>query len=99
VSGPKLPQPKATVSRQVFLTEEMWEALKEAAKFHSDTFKSLGSKEGVTRNDMIDAFLTWALESYWEDKGGRPESKEDWAKKVERHAAAIRSDDLKKASR
>jgi hypothetical protein len=90
VSGPKLPTPKATVSRSVFLTEEMWEQLSEASRFHSETFKKLGSKEGVSRNDMIDSFLTWALESYWEDKGGRPSSDEDWARKVARHAEALK---------
>lgn len=90
VSGPKLPTPKATVSRSVFLTEEAWDELADAARFHSETFKRLGSKEGVSRNDMIDAFLEWALGSYWEDKGGRPTSEEDWERKLVRHADALK---------
>lgn len=89
LSGPKLLPKKATVSRQVFLPEKMWEELKEAARFHGDAFKHLGSTEGVSRNDLIDAFLQWALDAYWDDKGGRPTSKEDWDKKAERHAQAL----------
>lgn len=94
VSGPTLMPKKATVSRQVFLTGEMWVELKEAARFHSETFKALGSAEGVSRNDLIEAFLRWALDSYWDDKGGHPTSKEEWAKKVERHAEALRKQQL-----
>jgi hypothetical protein len=90
VSGPKLLPQKATVSRQVFLTEEMWDELKEAARFHGDVFKRMGSSEGVSRNDLIDSFLHWALDSYWEDKGGRPTSEKDWDEKVDRHAEALK---------
>lgn len=90
VSGPTLLPKKATVSRQVFLTEQMWNELKETARFHGDVFKLLGSTEGVTRNDLIDAFLRWALDSYWEEKGGMPTSKDDWDKKVQRHSDALR---------
>lgn len=92
VPGPKLLPNKATVARQVFLTEKMWEELKEAARFHSDLFKELKSSEGVSRNDLIDFFLEWALEAYWKEKGGKPTSKDDWDRKVIRAAEQVRAE-------
>ncbi len=60
--------------RQVFLASEMWEELTEAAKFHTLVFEKMGADEKVSRNDLIDSFLKWALEAYWDDKGGKPKT-------------------------
>lgn len=90
VSAPLLMPKRKTVSRQVFLEPEMWDQLKEAARFHSEVFEAMGAGESVSRNDIIASFLEWALSSYWDDKGGRPSSKEDWSKKVAKHAEALK---------
>lgn len=82
MTGPRLLPKKTTgTPRQVFLPKEMWERLKVAAKFHSDAFKELGSTEGVSRNDMIEEFLAWALNAYWEQVGGAPTEK-NWEEKA-----------------
>lgn len=90
LSGPKLFPKKDRVSRQVFLSEEMWRELSEAAEFHSDVFEAMGAKETVSRNDLIDGFLRWALDAYWEDKGGRPTTEDEWGRKVKRHAELLK---------
>ncbi len=77
--------------RQVFLSPEMWEELTEAAKFHTLVFEKMGADEKVSRNDLIDSFLKWALDAYWEDKGGKPKSD---AEKVAR--ATVAAEKLKK---
>jgi hypothetical protein len=89
VSGPKLLPKKKTISRQVFLEPEMWAELSDAANFHSEVFEVMGAGEKVSRNDVIASFLRWALDSYWEDKGGRPTTVKDRQAKVDRHAAAL----------
>lgn len=90
VTGPRLLPKKKTISRQVFLEPEMWEELKDTAKFHSDVFDAMEASETVSRNDLIESFLRWALDAYWEDKGGRPTSEKDRNEKVKRHAEALR---------
>lgn len=94
VTGPTL-LPEPATSRQVFLAPEMWDELAEAAKFHAQVFRELGSREGVSRNDIIKHFLKWALEAYWADKGGRPTSVEDRVKKAEKHAAVLKKNATK----
>jgi hypothetical protein len=95
VSGPKLLPAKKAEARQVFATKEMWAELTEAAEFHEDVFEALASDEKVSRNTIVVAFLGWALEEYWADKGGKPGSKAEWAEKVKRHAQALREEQAK----
>jgi hypothetical protein len=66
-----LPQPTRP-DKRVFLPEEMWSALSRAAEFHEEAFKKMGRDEAVSRNRIIENFLEWALDTYWEDKGGEP---------------------------
>lgn len=89
VTGPKLLPKKKTVARQVFLEPERWTELADAASFHTQVFEEMGADERVSRNDLIDSFLGWALAEYWKDKGGRPTSERDRAEKVKRHAEAL----------
>lgn len=86
VPGPTLVPRKKTIARSVYLEPSMWQELAEAAEFQSAVFEALGHEEKVSRNDVIDAFLRWALDSYWEDKGGRPTSKTDRTEKARRNA-------------
>ena len=72
-------------ARQVFLALEMWTKLSEAADFHTLIFEKMGETETVSRNDLIESFLKWALEAYWEDKGGEPKNE---AERASRAAAA-----------
>lgn len=76
--------------RRVFLDPSLWEELSDVAEFHSEVFAAMGAQEKVSRNDLIESFLTWAMESYWEDKGGRPISREDREKKVRRSAEHLK---------
>lgn len=58
--------------KRVFLPAEMWEELSRAAAFHEEAFKKMGRDEAVSRNRIIENFLEWALETYWDGKGGEP---------------------------
>lgn len=90
VSGPKLLPKKRAIARNVYLAPEMWAELDEAADFHGAVFEAMGADEKVSRNDVIDAFLRWALDAYWEDKGGRPGSANELQAKAKRHADALK---------
>lgn len=92
-SGPKLlPMKPLGTPRQVFLPKEMWERLKAAAKFHGEAFKALGATEGVSRNDMIQDFLSWALVEYWAQVSGEPTGPKDRATKVAAMAEILRQE-------
>jgi hypothetical protein len=85
--------------KRVFLPEEMWEALSRAAKFHEEVFKKMERDESVSRNKIIEGFLEWALESYWDDKGGEPPgSGPERERKVAAHAAKLLKEEAEKAS-
>lgn len=60
--------------RSVFLFLQQWDDLTEAADFHSEAFKAIDTKNpAVSRNDLIENFLQWALAVYWEENvGGKP---------------------------
>lgn len=66
----------------VFLSEEMWADLTEAARFHTAAFEASGQAERVSRNDLIEDSLTWALAAYWADKGGKPATKTEFAERA-----------------
>jgi hypothetical protein len=88
-SSPRLLPRKKPVDRKVFLEEDLWKELSDAAEFHTKVFEELGSDEKVSRNDIIDTFLRWALDAYWDDKGGKPKNATDGAAKVKRHAEKL----------
>lgn len=77
--------------RRVFLAPEFWAELTEVAEFHTEVFKAMEENETVSRNDIIEAFLRWAVDSYWEDKGGSPTGQGDRAKKVEAYAERLKA--------
>lgn len=90
VSGPKLFPKAKTKPRSLYLGADMWDELDEATEFHSRVFEALGSGQKVSRNDVIEAFLRWALDAYWDDKGGRPKSEKERRDKAVRHAEALK---------
>jgi predicted ArsR family transcriptional regulator len=81
--------------RRVFLPKKLWKALDECAEFHQAAFDLLDAKESVSRNDLIDAFMRWAIDAYWEQHGGRPTGEKDRAEKVKRFAESMRKIDSK----
>jgi hypothetical protein len=91
VKGPKLLPSRRAISRQVVADEALWAQLGEAAEFHGDVFKAMDADEKVSRNDIVVSFLEWALQEYWDDKGGKPTSKTEWAEKVKKHAETLRA--------
>lgn len=90
MSSPDLLPKKQRGVRRVFLEPEFWEELTEVAQFHSMVFKEMGSKEKVSRNDVIGAFLRWAVDTYWNDKGGKPTETKDRLEKARRHAEKLK---------
>lgn len=80
----------------VFLPEELWEELSRAARFQTVLFGLTGDEETASRNDWIEDSLVWALNSYWEEKGGRPESEEDLVKLAHSYAAKQKGREPKK---
>lgn len=77
-------------ARQVFLAPEMWRELSEAADFHTLVFKKMGVEETVSRNDLIESFLTWALDAYWDDKGGKPKTEAERSTRVAASAEKLK---------
>jgi hypothetical protein len=76
--------------RRVFLPRQLWKDLDECAAFHQAAFDELDAKESVSRNDLIQAFMSWARDAYWEQVGGRPKDKKEWGEKVKRFAESMR---------
>lgn len=66
----------------VFLTQEMWDELTEAARFHTAAFAASGLAERVSRNDLIEDSLIWAIAAYWADKGGKPVTKTEFTERA-----------------
>lgn len=90
MSSPKLLPKKRPVDKKVFLEEELWEELANAARFHTQAFKEMGSTETVSRNDLIALFLGWALDEFWEEKGGKPAPDSDaWQVKAKSFAKRL----------
>lgn len=89
---PKMLPRTKPIDRKVYLDAERWAQLMDAARFQTEAFAAAGSTESVSRNDIVDFLLGWALDAFWEGKGGKPLSVEDRAKKVEAEAARIRKE-------
>jgi hypothetical protein len=86
------------VERRVFLEKALWEKLTEAAEFHTDAFKSIERskdekpiEETVSRNDLVERFLVWALDQFWVAKGGEPKDAADREKKVKAFAKELKA--------
>lgn len=79
------PGPRPTeqrVDRKLFLFREHWDELADLAEFHQEVFREMKSTESVSRNDIIENFIKWAEDRYWERVGGAPTSDADRAKKI-----------------
>lgn len=98
-AGPQLLPKEKKVDRKVFLPEPQWDALARAAEFHEEAFKFLDRNESVSRNDIVQTFLKWALEEYWAGFGGEPTSATDRQRKVELLAERILKDEAGQASK
>lgn len=76
----------------MFLEPEVWEQLTDTAKFHTEAFAETDHVESVSRNDLIESFLKWALEAFWTDKGGMPKTPAERKKKVTAFAVLIKAE-------
>lgn len=94
LSGPIRPPKTSRTDKKVFLLDELWERLSETAKFHTDTYESMGEREVVSRNDWIETELEWAEGQFWKALGGRPTSKSDRAEKLKKYAETLRADQV-----
>lgn len=91
-ASPKVRRRKVRRKRApVALPEQLWTELAYAAKFATRSFEHSGDPESVSRNDFIEDSLIWALAAYWEDKGGRPESTDEFEKKARAHGAKLKA--------
>lgn len=95
-SVPTLLPKERRPDKRVFLSEELWTHLSAAARFHEETFKKMGREQAVSRNDIIENFLEWALETYWDDKGGEP-TKSDRESKIAAFAARLEKEETARA--
>jgi hypothetical protein len=90
-----LPPPKEEETRKprsVLLEPEFWAELSEDAAFHTDVFRAMDPQNpSVPRQDLIESFLKWAHEVYWEDKGGKPKNAADRAAKVQATAERLKA--------
>lgn len=91
LSGPSL-LPSNLIQRLVSFDPDDWAELKTIAEFHSDAFKAMDAEQNVSRQDIHAAFIKWAIEEYWKDKGGKPSSKTDWAEKAQRHGNKLKKE-------
>lgn len=86
MAGPDLDPTSRRIERRVFLEPELFEELSECAEFQQTVFKAMGVEESVSRNDMIAAFLAWAVTEFWAERGGKPTSKSDLEAKAKKQA-------------
>lgn len=89
VSSPSVPKKKKPLARSVYLEEEDWKDLDACAHFHEVMFKLQGEEQTVSRNDVIVAFLTWARDAFWKDKGGKPKGEREVLEKAKQHAERL----------
>lgn len=82
--------PKLTRELKVRLTSQLWDELAEAAQFETEVWALAKFDKVVSRNDLIEKYLLWALKEYWEEKDGKPTSREDRASKAKAAAEALR---------
>ena len=90
MSGPKLVPKTKLKAVKLHLEPDLPELMDDAAQFHTEVFKEMGAEERVSRNDVANAFLRWALDSYWAEKGGHPTSPRDRAEKAKSFAAILK---------
>ena len=84
-------KPAGKKPRQVFLEPSFWAELSEAADFHSAVFQVMDPKnESVSRNDLVENFLRWALDVYWQNVGGRPGTDSEKQVRAAAYAAALK---------
>ena len=98
-TSPEVRRRKRQLKRlPLFLPQELWDRLTLAAEFATRAFELTGKPESVSRNDFIEDNLLWALASYWEDKGGEPQGKDDprFEKLAKAFAARLKARDEKK---
>lgn len=104
LQGPVIRPKRKKEERRVFLEPELWTALTRAATFHEKVFGELHRLKGLkaddaqklSRNDIIEGFLEWALAEYWNDKGGEPpEAASEYAEKVRAFAKRMLADEQK----
>lgn len=86
------PEKKETrIARNVFLWAKFWDELSTAAEFQTDAWHEIDPKNpSVSRNDLIEGFLDWALDVYWESKGGKPKDKAEWKAKAKAEAERLK---------
>lgn len=96
---PKLPllassgKKSKKVSRQVFLDPELWERLMKIADFQTEAWKMVDPKNlSTSRNTVIESFLVWAADTFWENRGGEPTSLGDREEKLAPYSAQLKKD-------
>lgn len=77
--------------KRVFLAPEKWLAIDDVAAFHDEAYELLKIKQSVSRNDVVERFVDWALEQFWEAKGGRPKTAAERKKKVAEFAEEMKA--------
>ena len=90
IDAPHVRPKRKLIRKPVFLSQETWAALDECAEFEGEVFKAAKADQKVSRNDVIAAFLDWAIRMYWEGHNGKPESAVDRAAKVKRGVERIK---------
>lgn len=90
---PPTPEEDPRKAQNVKLLPDFWAELSETSAFHTDVWKEIDPKApSVPRNDLVDGFLRWANEVYWDDVGGKPKNAEDRAAKVKLKAEKLRAE-------
>lgn len=99
---PTLPPPPPAAPtekspRQVFLERSVWAELKDAAKFHTETFRLMNpAAASVSRNEIVENFVNWALGVYWTRVGGKPKNAAERGEKMKTLAVELRKEQAAK---
>lgn len=94
-NGPNLLPTRLLPPKKVVIEEGLWAELQELAEFHQATFKKMGSADKVSRTEVVDTFLRWAVEQFWKDRGGKPTNESDRDKKAGDYAAFLKKQQSK----
>ncbi len=76
---------KKLLARSIGLDPDIWDELDEVANYETVVhreLKSLDQESEVSRNEVVGSFLRWALDTWWQARGGRPTSERERAEKL-----------------
>lgn len=89
-SGPSIVPPRLATPKKVVLADDLLKRVDQVAKFYDDVFRKMGAKDPSTsRTEVVDEFMRWAIDQFWKDRGGEPQTGEERSRRVAQYAGEL----------